>query len=62
MNDSSRYIMYRTAASGSEAVGYVVNVFVWDGQGKELPIPDGMAIAADPTGVHPIGSIYTASS
>ncbi|MFT9364859.1 MAG: hypothetical protein ABF572_04875 [Gluconobacter sp.] len=60
MSSSNRYILYRTAASGNEAVGCVVNVFVWGGTGTELPIPPDTAIAADPAGKYPIGSTYVA--
>ena len=61
-NTNSRYILYRTVASGSEAAGYIVNAFIWSGEGTQLPIPTGMAIAADPDGKYPIGTIYTAGS
>ena len=61
MSSSNRYILYRTAPSGSEVVGYVINAFVWDGHGPALPTPDGTASVADPDGKYPIGSTYTAT-
>ena len=57
---SSRYILYRTVATDTEAKGYIINAFVWDGTGPQLPIPENTSIATDHSGIHPIGSIYTA--
>lgn len=52
------YAEYRTVASGSEPVGYVVNVVVWDGSTPYSP-GDGLALVADPDGKYPIGSTYS---
>lgn len=56
---SQNYAVYRTIASGSEAVGYVVNVIVWDGISTYSP-GTGLALVADPDGKYLIGSTYTA--
>ena len=61
-NSDSRYILYRTTATDTEAKGYIITAFVWDGSGTQLPIPSNTAIAADPYSLHPIGSIYTATT
>ncbi|MBM9400393.1 hypothetical protein JUN65_02135 [Gluconacetobacter azotocaptans] len=53
------YILYRTVAAGDEPVGYVVNVIVYDGT-SPLPLPSGVAVAADAARQYPIGSVYTA--
>lgn len=58
---AQNYAEYRTAGSGSEPVGYVVNVIVWDGQAKYSP-GAGFALVADPDGKYPIGSTYTAAT
>lgn len=62
MATNARYIVYRTVASGTEGVGYVVNALVWDGTGTAPLIPTGTDLAQDPDQVHQIGSIYSAAS
>lgn len=61
MSNAENYIVYRTLAVGTDAVGTVVNAIMWDGTGSLSP-GDGLALAADPDGKYPIGSIYTAPS
>ncbi|MCW4590436.1 hypothetical protein NO263_07575 [Gluconacetobacter entanii] len=53
------YIVYRTVASGTEGVGYVVNSILWDGTSTFNP-GAGLALALDADGAYPIGSTYTA--
>ena len=59
------YAVYLTAAatvSGTARVaGYVVNRVLWDGASDWTP-GSGLAVVADPDGLYPIGSTYTASA
>ncbi|BCZ76157.1 hypothetical protein [Komagataeibacter phage phiKX2] len=55
------YIVYRTAASGSEGVGYVVNRVLWDGASTFEP-GTGLALALDADGAYQVGSTYTPST
>jgi len=61
MSTSQRYIVYLTAASGSEPVGTVINAIEWDGTAS-VPLPANTATLADPNSQYPIGSVYTASA
>ena len=53
-----RYVVYRTAASGSEGVGTVVNVVLWDGVSAWSP-GTGYAVLVDPSGQYQIGQTVT---
>lgn len=57
MSESQVYAIYLTAASGTKAVGTVVNRVMWDGSSAWSP-PIGQAAVADPKNKYPIGSVY----
>ncbi|BCI68059.1 hypothetical protein [Acetobacter aceti] len=58
---AQNYAEYRTVASGTEPVGHVVNIIMWDGVTPYTP-GDGLALVADPDGKYPVGSTYTATA
>ena len=59
------YAVYLTAAETEQGtarpIGYVVNRVLWDGASAWTP-DSGCAVVADPDGLYPIGSTYTAST
>lgn len=55
--EATTYAIYRTAASGEEAFGAVVNRIIWNGTASYNP-GEGLALVADPSGAYPIGSVY----
>lgn len=57
MATAQNYIIYRTVASGTQGVGYVVNTVLWDGTTTFAP-GTGLALALDATRAWPIGSTY----
>lgn len=55
------YVVYRTTATQTQAIGAVVNVILYDGTSTYDP-GEGLIIAADPDRAYKIGDIYSAPS
>lgn len=54
-----RYVVYRTIATDTQPVGYVVNAVLWDGKSSWAP-PNGMAVIQND--ILNIGDTYNSNS